>query len=269
MEPSYIAFSYHFATDYAYVHMLANALIAQGVPAWYLDKLEKPTDISMEQRLGGLFDWRREPQNWHATFLDHLCHASGIIVVLSDHAAESRQSVGRGMWRERAAIEYFLADNRLRVVEITRDADSPSPALVSDLIAWGREVLALPPVLRAKIENPNIFNLPTGCSGPLQMPELKTSSTAWCELVRRDLYDVQWHCRRCGLQSDEYAMAEATPPANCPRCGFEDAAFAHYQPEDTTGLSERDRRFFDQLESSYSHLVAHLKRGLERNRPLE
>lgn len=161
MSDSYLAFSYHFATDYEFVRRLANALVAQGVPAWYLDQLNKPTDVTMEQYLGGQFDWQVEPQNWHATFLDHLCRASGIIVVLSESAAESRHSVGRGMWRERAAIEYFLADNPLRVREITRDADMPSEALVSDLATWGRQVAALPPVLRKAIDDPNVFNTPT------------------------------------------------------------------------------------------------------------
>ena len=107
MMESYVAFSYHFETDYKFVRALADATSARGVPAWYLDKLLKPANVSTEQYLGGLFDWRMEPQNWHATFLDHLCQASGIIVVSSKHANESRQAVGRGMWRERAAIQYF------------------------------------------------------------------------------------------------------------------------------------------------------------------
>ena len=133
MPHFYLAFSYHFETDYEFVRTLANELVAQGVPAWYLDKLSKPKGITTEEYLGGLFDWKMEPQNWHATFLDHLCRAAGIIVVLSEHATESRLSVGRGMWRERAAIEYFLSDNPLRVREITRQVEMPSEAFISDL----------------------------------------------------------------------------------------------------------------------------------------
>src|SRR5436190_22462549 len=102
MSEPFIAFSYHFATDYEFVRELATFLAARGVRAWFLDKLSKPDDVSMEQYLGGLFDWRREPQNWHATYLSKLCHAAGIIVVLGAEANESRQSGGRGMWRERA-----------------------------------------------------------------------------------------------------------------------------------------------------------------------
>lgn len=269
MSASFIAFSYHFATDYEFVRMLANALVAQGVPAWYLDKLSKPADVTMEQHLGGLFDWRREPQNWHATFLDHLCRASGIIVVLSEPAAESRQSVGRGMWRERAAIEYFLADNPLRVREITRNTVEPSPALVSDLAAWGKEVLTLPPVLRKTVERPNDFNLPTGLRGPLQMPELKTRATVWYELVRRDLYDVQWHCRRCGLESDPYIMSEQSAPLQCPRCGFDSQPVA--DPEDVSppAISEEDNRFLQKLTSAYADMVERFRRERAKDTPGE
>jgi ribosomal protein S27AE len=255
-----IAFSYHIATDYEFVRMLANALVAQGVPAWYLDKLSKPTDVTMEQYFGGLFDWRREPQNWHATFLDHLCQARGIIVVLSEHAQESRQSVGRGMWRERPAIEYLSADNPLRVREVTRKTQVPNPELVSELATWGKQILVLPPVLRRTIDNPNSFNRPTGERGPFQLPELKTRATVWYELVRRDLYDVQWHCRRCGLQSDTYIMAEVSPPLLCPRCGFEslpyDSADVKGEPED----SERERQFLGKLTHEYTELIERLKK---------
>jgi hypothetical protein len=246
--------------------MLANALVAQGVPAWYLDKLSKPADVTMEQHLGGLFDWRREPQNWHATFLDHLCRASGIIVVLSESAAESRLSVGRGMWRERAAIEYFLADNPLRVREIMRDTEEPSPVLVTDLAAWGKEVLTLPAVLRKTIEDPNAFNLPTGVRGLLQMPEMKTRATVWHELVRRDLYDVQWHCRRCGLESDPYIMSEQSPPLQCPRCGFESQQVDASTFDDQSDVSEEDRRFLQKLTSTYADMAEHLKSKYGKDR---
>lgn len=259
MSVSYIAFSYHFATDYEFVRMLANKLVAQGVPAWYLDQLSKPSDVTMEQYLGGNFEWRREPQNWHATFLDHLCQSSGIIVVLSEAAAESRQSIGRGMWRERAALEYFLADNPIRVREITRDTDVPSDTLVSDLAIWGKQVLALPPVLRKTISDPNAFNRPSGLSGALQLPEMKTRATEWYELVRRDLYDAQWHCRRCGLQSYTYTPDECPPP-RCPRCNFESLALDSPFQADVPTLSEKEKLLLDKVATAHAELVERLKK---------
>lgn len=238
------------------------ALAARGVPAWYLDKLIKPADITTEQYLGGLFDWRREPQNWHATYLDQLSRAGGIIVVLSESAAESRKQIGRGMWRERAAIEFFLADNPLRVREIIRTSETPSDAMVSELATWGRQVLSLPSVLRKDIDNPNAFNEPTGLGRgiPLQLPEGKSKATEWYELVRRDLYDVQWHCRRCGLQSDTYVMAQENPPAECPRCGFEsmpcpDEAEAVQLGEE---LSDKEREFLAKVPDFIAKLTARL-----------
>lgn len=217
---SYIGFSYHFATDYEFVRMLANALVAEGVPAWYLDRLAKPKDVSLNQYLGGEFDWRNEPQNWHATFLDRICSASGILIILSGAAAESRLTTGRGMWRERAAIEFFGADNPMRVRKIVRAGETPSSAIVTDLVSWGKQILTLGPVLRQTVSDPSSHNIPTGVRGPLILPEMKSRPTDWYEIVRRDLYDVQWHCRRCGLQSDTFIFAEERPPSQCPRCGF-------------------------------------------------
>jgi hypothetical protein len=265
IPPSFIAFSYHFATDYEFVRMLASSLVVQGVPTWYLDKLSKPADVTMEQYIGGLFDWCREPQNWHATFLDHLCRASGIVVVLSEPAAESRQSVGRGMWRERAAVEYFLADNPLRVREITRDAKEPSPALLNDLASWGTKVLSLPAVLRKTIDDPNVFNTPTGERGAIQMPELKTRATDWYELVRRDLYDAQWHCRRCGLQSYPYIMAWESPPLQCPRCGFESQLIDAPVLGDAQNLTDEERQFLGKVKSAHGNLIERLESKREKD----
>jgi hypothetical protein len=124
------------------------------------------------------------------------------------------------MWRERAAVEFLFADNPVRVREVVRDAEYPTEAVVSELAAWGQTVLALPPVFRREVTDPTAHNVPTGRTGPHQLPELKYRDTHWCELVRLDLYDVQWHCRRCGLQSLNYTFAEESPPARCPRCDF-------------------------------------------------
>ena len=279
MSSSDIAFSYHFATDYEFVRLLANALVAKHVPAWYLDKLTKPIDVKNEQYLSGEINWQNEPQNWHATFLDHLCRAAGIVIVLSEAAAESRRSVGRGMWRERAAVEFFLADNPLRVREIVRSSGSPSDGLVQELASWGQRVLALGPVLRIVVSDPNAFNESTGVDRgmPLQLPEMKSMPTEWYELVRRDLYDVQWHCRRCGLQSDTYIMAHEIPPPVCPRCGFEsmpyDANFPDQaeQSQSAPDLSERDQEFLakvpdllGKITAGYTNLKERLKKQEER-----
>ena len=63
------------------------------------------------------------------------------------------------------------------------------------------------------------------------------------------MYDVQWHCRRCGLQSDTYVMAQETPPAVCPRCAFESMPYdstRHDQAQQAQSgpdLSEKEKEF--------------------------
>ena len=251
MSVSYIAFSYHYASDYEFMRQVATALAAQGVPTWYLDKLDKPLNVTREQRIASVLDWREVPQNWHATFLDHIILAGGILIVLSEPAAESRNSMGRGMWRERASIDYLSADNPLRVREIIRNAGMPSEELIEDLALWGRQVLALPPVLRSTVDHPNALNRSTGLKGPGQWPELKTRASVWYELVRLDLYDVQWHCRRCGLQSFPYTFSEEFPPLLCPRCGFGNIPDNSPSMDDPPALAEREKGFLDKVTSEY------------------
>jgi hypothetical protein len=117
-ESPYIAFSYNYSADYHFVVALAAEMRRHALPMWYLDKTENPTNVTNRQRLGGEFNWQGELENWHATFVDHLINANGVIVVLSDGARASYVTEGRGMWRERAAVDYFRRDNLLRVREV-------------------------------------------------------------------------------------------------------------------------------------------------------
>lgn len=226
----YIAFSYNYDADRQFVARIADEMQQRGISTWYLPELVKPTNITTQQRLGGDFDWRQEPQNWHAAFAERLYEAKGIIVVLSPTARESYSTVGRGMWRERAAVDFIRQDNLSRVREIENPLANTEQAipegLVAELVEWGKMVLNLPPVPRQSIGDPNAFNTPTGETGPLQLPERKSKPTDWYELVRLDLYDVEWHCRRCSLKSYSYIMAHENPPECCPRCGFDGRAAA-------------------------------------------
>lgn len=177
--------------------------------------------------MGGQFDWQEEPQNWQAAFLEHLLSARGVIVVFSPHANMSYETEGRGMWRERPAIAFIREDDPMRVIEIDRSGeDQPEDELVAKIAKWAQSVIALPEVNRLPMtgEFAASFNKPTGVAGPQQLPERKTAHDDWCEIVRLDLYDGQWHCRRCGLKSWNYILAHETPPAQCPRCGYEGEA---------------------------------------------
>lgn len=220
----YIAFSYNYGADYHFVVSLAAEMEQRGVATWYLDDLEHPTNMTNQQHHGGDYDWQAKLDNWHATFVDHLIDANGMIVVLSDGARASLTTLGRGMWRERAAVDYIQKDNPLRVREVENPLRSPGEPipkdLVNELISWGEIVLRLPQVSRSLIRDANAFNFPTGQTGPLQLPNRKSKPTEWYELVRRDLYDVQWHCRRCSLMSDPYIMGHENPSDSCPRCGY-------------------------------------------------
>jgi hypothetical protein len=75
----YVAISYHFRTDRHFVADLALAMRAADVPVWYLDELAEPADISTMQLFGGQYDWRRLPRAWHATFLEQLLGANGVL----------------------------------------------------------------------------------------------------------------------------------------------------------------------------------------------
>ncbi len=220
----YIAFSYHYEEDYNFVAYLAEELKEHGVNAWYLGKIESSKNVTNHQRLGGDFNWQDELKNWHATYVEHLLDANGVLVILSDEARASYFDVGRGMWRERAAVDYIRKDNPERVrnfeCPIMPSEEDMPPGLVNDLVLWGRAALELPRVKRPMITDLDLHNLETGLSGGFQLPERKSKVTEWYELVRRDLYDVQWHCRRCSLSSGTYIMAQANPPSSCPRCGY-------------------------------------------------
>jgi len=220
----YIAFSYNFSADYEFVVRLGTELERRGVSTWFLGELQHPTDVTNQQRLSGDYDWEAELDNWHATFVEHLIGATGIIVVLSDGARASHATLGRGMWRERAAVDFLRSDNALRVRDVENPTRRPGNAipegLIHELVSWGQQVLNLSPVSRPSISDPNSFNLPSGDMGRTQLPNRKSVVTEWYELVRRDIYDVQWHCRRCSLKSAPYIMRDENPPEKCPRCGF-------------------------------------------------
>ena len=160
--------------------------------------------------------------DWIAV-LDRLYTASGVIVVFSPNAHVSHETVGCGMWRERAAVDFIRQDNSVRVREVQNPLSQGNEIpelLLAELVDWGKMVLRLPTVDRQSLGDPNAFNTPTGETGPVQLPEVKSKPTDWYELVRLDLYDVEWHCRRCSLKSYSYIMAHENPPTECPRCAF-------------------------------------------------
>jgi hypothetical protein len=220
----YVAFSYHYNSDIDFVRRLASSLRREGIGCWYLETVvgqRRP----WQDYAGGRFDWQEEPDNWQATFLEHLLAARGVIVVLSPSARVSHETEGRGMWRERPAIAFIREDDPRRVVEIEKsDERQSTDELPAGIIEWARVAITLPPVNRLAMtgEVAASFNRPTGETGPRQLPELKTTHNYWCEIVRLDLYDGQWHCRRCGLKSWNYIMALEDPPIQCPRCGYKD-----------------------------------------------
>lgn len=72
------------------------------------------------------------------------------------------------------------------------------------------------------------FNRKLDAAEIVQSPEQKTRVTDWYELVRLDLYDVMWFCRRCSVESDNYILGTEVPPPVCPICGFKG-----YEPEYT------------------------------------
>lgn len=224
VEP-FIATSYHFDGDRSFVDALCRGLANQGIRVWFLDYLMEPKGFSTYDVLGAKRDWRLVPGNWQGTFVEHLLNARGVIVVFSAAAQTSYSMTGRGMWRERPAIDFVRRDNPLRVreVERPRTGDTVPGELLADLAGWGRRVLALPPVARTSMTSMEAteFNIATGESGAQQLPERKPPSDAWYELVRVDLYDVLWLCRSCGLSSVGFEMAAYDPPLRCPRCGFE------------------------------------------------
>ena len=218
----FVALSYHYDSDIKFVRHLARTLDDRGIGCWYLETVTKKRR-PWQDYAGGNFDWQEEPQNWQATFLEHLLSARGVIVVLSSNAHQSHQTEGRGMWRERPAIKFIANDDSRRVLEIeVFEVESDSSDQVSRIEAWARTANSLPEVNRAKMtdEVAASFNTPTCASGPVQLPERKTHYRDWCEIVRLDLYDGQWHCRQCGQRSWNYILAHETPPIQCPRCGY-------------------------------------------------
>ena len=166
-------------------------------------------------------------QNWQATYLHQVQHAQGVVVVHSTEAQASALTPGRGMWREADAVEYLKLDNPMRVktIENPFPRQIPSDESLVDLIGlvgWAKDVLALPPVSRPEVTDNKraAFNRKLEAAGGVQYPEAKTRVTDWYELVRLDLYDALWFCRRCSVASDNYILGTEVPPPVCPICGF-------------------------------------------------
>ena len=127
---SYIAFSYHYSTDYPFIRWVASKLNSHQVPTWFL---ENYTDEGLASSLDirtcdprYQVDWRQKENNWHAVFLRHLIYAKGVIIVTSEGAALSMQVEGRGMWREGPAIDFVRNDNPSRVRVIKNPAKRKS-----------------------------------------------------------------------------------------------------------------------------------------------
>ena len=223
----FIAFSYNYLSDLQFVEALADELLKHGVQTWYMPTAVTPTGITSNNRLGGDFDWKADEYNWHARFMERLYEAKGIIVVVSAEARRSLDTIGRGMWRERVAVDFFRDDNPVRVREIENSLHRPEAeiprSLLIEMVSWGRSVLELPPVSRDKM-SPQVaqsFNRQIRIKGGIRPGGPNTKVTEWCNIVRRDLYDIQWVCRRCSLVSDTYNMYEEEPPIVCPRCGYD------------------------------------------------
>lgn len=231
MEDAYVVVSYHYNTDRPYVGWLAQELEKRQSPCWFLDDLSDPqtmTTLRTDRDDRYPTDWRAKLQNWQATWLEHVVNAAGVIVVTSQHSKGSESIPGRGMWREKPAIDFLREDDPLRVWihERPRSPRIPPPdnqRIVAELVAWSEKIFALPPVFRAPIEDSgapgSAWNTPEAGVRHWMHSETKTAATDWYELVRLDLYDVQWHCRRCGLKSANFIMGEEIPPHRCPRCG--------------------------------------------------
>jgi len=130
----YVAVSYHYDSDIEFVRSLALLMLDRGIGCWYLETVIKRRRL-WQDYASGQFDWQEEPQNWQATFLEHLLSARGVIVVLGPHAKVSHQTEGRGMWRERPAIAFIRDDDPRRVIEIERsDEDHPTNELVAKIM---------------------------------------------------------------------------------------------------------------------------------------
>jgi hypothetical protein len=232
----YLAFSYNYASDRAFVGWLARQLSRRGIKTWYLadfnaeemanciDESERDTRYSK--------DWRLKPENWHATYLRTAQRAQGAILVTSPGAVGSLASTGRGMWLEQESIDYIFAERTksvinpypLSAISTQLDSDSALRKAVGELVDWGDSLFSSPLDYKPAF-NPaqcSTFNIKTNEPAGINYPTLimKTSALYWCEVVRLDLYDVQWFCRRCAAESENFIYGPEEPPHRCPACGF-------------------------------------------------
>jgi hypothetical protein len=228
-----LAFSYNYDGDRAFVGWLSRRLATQGIASWFLDDfnsnaiLASLSAVDRDERYSE--DWRLKKDNWQATYLRQVQKARGVIVIRSTGAQASAGTYGRGMWREADAVEYIRRDNPVRVLTVENPDAGDGPADDSAvelpaLVAWARMVVGMPPVARPRIsyEQRASFNRKLDTPRGVIYPELffQTRHTDWYELVRLDLYDAMWFCRRCGLESENYIVGTEVPPQSCPICGF-------------------------------------------------
>ena len=87
------------------------------------------------------------------------------------------------------------------------------------LIDWAKGVLKLDRVIRPVSATEVVDSNAEAKALPIQIPETKSSYTEWYEIIRYDLYDGEWFCRRCG-QGGNYIFNSQAPPSKCPYCGY-------------------------------------------------
>jgi hypothetical protein len=114
---------------------------------------------------------------------------------------------------------------RIKTIENPTPYQIPAGDSLVDLAgleAWAKEVITLPPVFRPEVTDDEraAFNRKLDAAEICQSPEQKTRITDWYEVVRLDLYDVMWFCRRCSVESDNYILGTEVPPRQCPICEF-------------------------------------------------
>jgi hypothetical protein len=261
----HFVFSYHYNSDREFVEWIAEKLALNGIDSWFLDNIDNSKDppiFKTKKDNSYEVDWRIKQQNWQATWLDHLIDACGVIIVSSEYSLESQKNPGRGMWREFDAITYIYEDDPSRIVKIEKsnfrtDDSYETKEEISRLVQWAQKVYKLPPVKRIKMNDDlDSWNNKLGAPGKGIWPEMKTKSSIWYELIRLDIYDVEWQCRKCCLKSFPYMFGEVLPPSQCPRCAFS----GHPEnDEGETQLSSQEIEFLLKIKTSLDVLKKNWK----------
>jgi tetratricopeptide (TPR) repeat protein len=124
-------------------------------------------------------------------------------------------------------------------------------------VSWAEKVLALPPLARPQLTYEERAALNKKVDSPIGLVE-KTRFTDWYELVRVDLYDVMWFCRKCGVQSESYIRGTEIPPIACPVCGFGGYEPAYNQSGFTQPREIPPEHLNDKGELNYSNFYRDL-----------